>query len=104
MAQFETRQIAVNGVRSPVLVGGAGTSGEAVVFVHGNPDTGSDWLPLMEPVAEFATAVAPDMPGFGGADKPEHWHLGPSARRRCTAHRAGLPPWTRNRPFIKNMS
>lgn len=73
MAQFETRQIAVNGVRSPVLVGGAGTSGEAVVFVHGNPDTGSDWLPLMEPVAEFATAVAPDMPGFGGADKPEHW-------------------------------
>lgn len=73
MAGFETRLIAVDGVRSPVLIGGAGVPGEAVVFVHGNPDAGTDWLPLMEPVAEFATTVAPDMPGFGGADKPEGW-------------------------------
>jgi pimeloyl-ACP methyl ester carboxylesterase len=66
---FETKDVEVDGVRSPVLTGGAGTAGEAVVFVHGNPDAGSDWLPLMERVAEFATVVAPDMPGFGGADK-----------------------------------
>ena len=62
-------EVVVNGVRSPVLVGGTGTPGEAVVFVHGNPDAGADWKPLMERVAEFATVVAPDMPGFGGADK-----------------------------------
>jgi pimeloyl-ACP methyl ester carboxylesterase len=69
MSGLETRQIVVNGVRSPVLIGGAGRSGEAVVFVHGNPDAGSDWEPLMKHVAEFATVVAPDMPGFGAADK-----------------------------------
>ena len=69
MTGFQTRQLVVNGVRSPVLIGGAGAPGEAVVFVHGNPGAGSDWEPLMEHVAEFATVVAPDMPGFGGANK-----------------------------------
>jgi pimeloyl-ACP methyl ester carboxylesterase len=56
---FETRHVVVNGVRSPVLIGGAASTGEAVVFVHGNPDAGSDWEPLMKHVAEFATVVAP---------------------------------------------
>ncbi|MGZ4513722.1 MAG: alpha/beta fold hydrolase [Mycobacterium sp.] len=68
MTGFETQHVVVNGVRSPVLIGGASTTGEAVVFVHGNPDAGGDWAPLMAPIAEFATVVAPDMPGFGGAD------------------------------------
>jgi pimeloyl-ACP methyl ester carboxylesterase len=68
VSTFETRHVTVNGVRSPVLIGGVGEPGEAVVFVHGNPDAGGDWEPLMARVAEFATVVAPDMPGFGGAD------------------------------------
>ena len=51
-----------------VLVGGAGQPGEAVVFVHGNPDAGSDWMPLMTRVAPFARVIAPDLPGFGAAD------------------------------------
>jgi pimeloyl-ACP methyl ester carboxylesterase len=72
MTEFQTRQVVVNGVRSPVLIGGTGRTGEAVVFVHGNPDAGSDWEPLMKHVAGFATVVAPDMPGFGAADtKPD---------------------------------
>jgi pimeloyl-ACP methyl ester carboxylesterase len=66
---LQMREVVVNGVRSPVLIGGTGTPGEAVVFVHGNPDAGADWEPLMKRVSEFATVVAPDMPGFGGADK-----------------------------------
>ena len=69
MTGFETRDVVVKGVRSPVLIGGAVESGEAVVFVHGNPDAGGDWEPLMKRVAEFAAVVAPDLPGFGGADK-----------------------------------
>jgi len=69
MTGFPTRRVVVNGVRSPVLIGGAGPAGEAVVFVHGNPGAGADWEPLMKPIAGFATVVAPDMPGFGGADK-----------------------------------
>ncbi len=54
MTSFETRQVVVNGIRSPVLLGGVGKPGEAVVFVHGNPDAGGDWEPLMRRVAEFA--------------------------------------------------
>src|SRR6516165_7752639 len=69
MTAFQTRNLVVNGVHSPVLIGGTGATGEAVVFVHGNPDAGSDWEPLMKHVAGFATVVAPDMPGFGAADK-----------------------------------
>lgn len=68
MGAFETRHLDVNGVHSPVLVGGAGEAGEAVVFVHGNPDVGGDWAPLMNRITDFATVVAPDLPGFGGAD------------------------------------
>ncbi len=69
MTGFETRRLEVNGVGSPVLTGGTGAPHEAVVFVHGNPDAAGDWEPLMARVAEFTAVVAPDMPGFGGADK-----------------------------------
>ena len=66
---LETHDVVVNGMRSPVLIGGTVGAGEAVVFVHGNPDAGADWVPLMERIAGFAAVVAPDMPGFGQADK-----------------------------------
>lgn len=64
-------QILVGDVRSPVLVGRPdGTDlREAVVFVHGNPGSGADWNPLLETVGRHAAVVAPDMPGFGGAEK-----------------------------------
>ena len=65
---IETRRMKVEGLETSVLVGGAGKPGEAVVFVHGNPDAGSDWMPLMTRVAEVAMVVAPDLPGFGNAD------------------------------------
>ena len=57
MTGFETRRLVIDGVHSPVLIGGTGATGEAVVFVHGNPDAGSDWEPLMKYVAEFATVA-----------------------------------------------
>jgi pimeloyl-ACP methyl ester carboxylesterase len=69
---MRTEQVVVDGVRSPVLVGGPADgdapADEAVVFVHGNPGGGSDWLRLMAPIAQFARVVAPDMPGFAGAE------------------------------------
>ncbi|MFN8032385.1 MAG: alpha/beta fold hydrolase [Mycobacterium sp.] len=67
MAFIETRRITADGIMTSVLTGGAGRPGEAVLFVHGNPGAGSDWMPLMTRVAEFATVVAPDLPGFGAA-------------------------------------
>ena len=70
---IETRRITVEGITTSVLVGGPGASRgmprEAVVFVHGNPDAGADWMPLMTRVAEFAAVVAPDLPAFGAADE-----------------------------------
>jgi pimeloyl-ACP methyl ester carboxylesterase len=69
-AAIRSRSVAVDGVRSPVLEAGASDSPEAVVFIHGNPGTGHDWDFLLPRVSAFARVLAPDMPGFGGADKP----------------------------------
>ncbi len=62
--------VAVAGVHSPVLLGGAPEGDEAVVFLHGNPGFCEDWEDLSERVGAFARTIAPDMPGFGNADKP----------------------------------
>ncbi len=59
--------VEVAGVTSPVAQAG---EGEAVVFVHGNPGSWRDWEDVMPAVAGFARAIAPDMPGFGKADRP----------------------------------
>lgn len=42
-----------------------------MVFVHGNPGSSEDWRDLLGRVGQLARAVAPDMPGFGQADKPK---------------------------------
>jgi pimeloyl-ACP methyl ester carboxylesterase len=62
--------VTVDGVHSPVLQAGDPESSEAVVFVHGNPGPAEDWRSLLEATGEFARGVAPDMPGYGNADKP----------------------------------
>jgi pimeloyl-ACP methyl ester carboxylesterase len=62
--------VTVDGVRSPVLQVGDVEATEAVVFVHGNPGPKEDWVDLLDRTGEFTRAVAPDMPGYGAADKP----------------------------------
>jgi pimeloyl-ACP methyl ester carboxylesterase len=69
MAAVRTRNLTVNGIRSPCLESG-GDASEAVVFVHGNPGCSEDWRDLIARVGEFGRAVAFDMPGFAHADKP----------------------------------
>jgi pimeloyl-ACP methyl ester carboxylesterase len=64
-------EVVTGGVRSPVLQAGPTGTGEAVVFVHGNPGPKEHWSDLLERTGAFARALAPDMPGFGAADKPE---------------------------------
>jgi pimeloyl-ACP methyl ester carboxylesterase len=63
--------VVVDGVRAPVREAGPEDSEEAVVFVHGNPGSSRDWDDLLARTGTFARAVAPDMPGFGRADKPD---------------------------------
>ncbi|GIV96906.1 MAG: alpha/beta hydrolase [Herpetosiphonaceae bacterium] len=67
-------QVIYQGVRSPYLESGDRQAGEAVVFVHGNPGSSEDWRELMGRVGALARAVAPDMPGFGRADKPGNFN------------------------------
>ena len=61
-------ELVINGHRTPCYDSG-GDAASAVLFLHGNPGCGADWLPLMHEVSGFARCLAPDMPGFGQADK-----------------------------------
>ena len=72
-----TVEVSVRGVRSPVLTAGPRDGAEAVVFVHGNPGPADDWRDLLTRAGELGRAIAPDMPGYGGADKrpPRHASL-----------------------------
>jgi menaquinone-9 beta-reductase len=64
------REIVVDGLRSPLLEAGPADAVEAVVCVHGNPGSREDLGHLAAEVGRFTRAVAVDLPGFGGADKP----------------------------------
>ena len=68
---ISTLEVLVRGVRSPVLTAGPPDGAEAVVFVHGNPGPADDWRDLLSRVGELGRAIAPDMPGYGHADKPK---------------------------------
>jgi pimeloyl-ACP methyl ester carboxylesterase len=66
----KSSRILVDGVGSPLIEAGPRDAREAVVFVHGNPGSRTDWLGLVRAAGAIARAVAMDMPGFGQADKP----------------------------------
>jgi pimeloyl-ACP methyl ester carboxylesterase len=70
MTAPETIRLTVSNVTSPVLQAGDRSAREAVVFVHGNPGPKEDWEDLAARTGDFARAIAPDMPGYGAADKP----------------------------------
>jgi flavin-dependent dehydrogenase/pimeloyl-ACP methyl ester carboxylesterase len=69
-ATVERSRVEVNGLSTPLSSTGPSDSSEAVVFLHGNPGSSRDWDDLLSRVAPFARAVAPDMPGFGRAERP----------------------------------
>ncbi len=72
-ATLRKSEVTIAGIRSPIIEGGPSSAEEAVVFVHGNPGSSRDWEDLAANVSEFGRAVALDMPGFGHAEKPEHF-------------------------------
>lgn len=87
LATVTTVRVTVDGVTSPVLGVGPADASEAIVFLHGNPGPATDWLGLLGRVGGFARAIAPDMPGFGQADKPRDF---PYSVDGEAAHLAGL--------------
>jgi len=71
MSALRRRRVEVAGGSSPLIEAGAPDAREAVVFVHGNPGSSTDWTALVAGAGELGRAVAVDMPGFGKARAPE---------------------------------
>lgn len=86
-AAVDTTSVSVRGVESPVLQAGPREAPEAVAFVHGNPGPADDWRDLVSRTGDFARAVAPDMPGYGNADKPRDFDY---TVQGYAAHLAGV--------------
>jgi pimeloyl-ACP methyl ester carboxylesterase len=70
VAAIRSSAVVVDGLRSPVIEAGDPRGREAVVFVHGSPGACGEFATLVAETGDFTRAIAPDMPGFGGADKP----------------------------------
>ncbi|MEA2201730.1 MAG: hypothetical protein QOI89_2326 [Solirubrobacteraceae bacterium] len=70
MSSLRHGRVEVRGGSSPMIEAGPPDAREAVVFVHGNPGSSSDWTALVEATGELGRALAVDMPGFGKADAP----------------------------------
>ncbi|HEY4428797.1 MAG TPA: alpha/beta hydrolase [Solirubrobacteraceae bacterium] len=70
MSPVRRSELRLAGTSSPLIESGPARDGEAVVFVHGNPGSSSDWTALVEAAGELGRAVALDMPGFGRAAAP----------------------------------
>lgn len=65
---MQTRLIKTDGLTQQVLEAG---SGPLVLLIHGFPELGVSWRAQVQALAEAGYhAVAPDMRGYGGTDKP----------------------------------
>jgi len=66
---MQTRIIRTDGLNQQILEAG---DGPLVLLIHGFPELGVSWRAQVEALAAAGYhAVAPDMRGYGGTDKPE---------------------------------
>ena len=66
-ANFRVQDIATNGTKLHVRVGG---QGPAVVLLHGYGETGDMWAPLAADLARDHTVIVPDLRGLGLSARP----------------------------------
>lgn len=66
MAAIEEGELVLDGVR--VFYRRVPGEGTPVVYCHGNPSHGEDWVPFME---RGGPSIAIDMPGWGRSDHPD---------------------------------
>ena len=65
---MQSRTIQTDGLKQQILEAG---SGPLVVLIHGFPELGISWRAQVQALADAGFhAVAPDMRGYGGTDKP----------------------------------
>jgi pimeloyl-ACP methyl ester carboxylesterase len=70
MTELQTAPIALaTGVTLNVATGGP-RDGEAILFLHGFPESHRTWRAVAPALAEDFFVVAPDQRGFGASDKP----------------------------------
>ena len=79
---MRSRLLQVGEITTPLIEAGPPESAEAVIFVHGNPGSSTDWSALVESSGALMRAVAFDMPGFGKARRPRSFkvHVGSYAQ------------------------
>ncbi|HSS03885.1 MAG TPA: alpha/beta hydrolase [Solirubrobacterales bacterium] len=65
-ATIEEGELVLDGVR--VFYRRVPGEGTPVVYCHGNPSHGEDWVPFME---RGGPSIAIDMPGWGRSDRPD---------------------------------
>lgn len=68
---MKQQTISIDGVKTVMHCDGDEASAEAVLLLHGNPGPSDDWFDVLPAIGAFARVVAPDMPGFGRADRPK---------------------------------
>lgn len=68
MTEFAKRTVEVEGVRFNLRSGGQG--GPRFLLVHGIGVSHRYFLPLARELAQYATVLMVDLPGFGGTPKP----------------------------------
>ncbi len=63
---IEERELVLDGIK--VFYRRVPGEGTPVVYCHGNPSHGEDWVPFME---RGRASIAIDMPGWGRSDRPD---------------------------------
>ncbi len=75
---FSHHKATVNGKAVHYVIGG---KGEAILLLHGWPESWYSWRRVMPRLAEKHTVIAVDLPGFGDSDA-----LGSAEKRAVAAH------------------
>jgi pimeloyl-ACP methyl ester carboxylesterase len=66
-ARFSDKTATINGYKIHYVSGG---TGEAVVLLHGWPETWYEWRKIMPALADRYTVIAPDLRGLGSSTGP----------------------------------
>jgi pimeloyl-ACP methyl ester carboxylesterase len=66
---ISSRTAEIDGVKLHYLTAGRGP---AVLLLHGYAETSRMWRPIIPLLAERFTIIAPDLPGIGDSEIPEH--------------------------------
>ena len=64
---FRVRYATIHGYRRAYVTAGRGP---ALLLIHGIGDSSDTWRPVVEPLAEDHTVIAPDLLGHGRSEKP----------------------------------